>query len=61
MILLVNIDGLKDVIHHFMIPYARNDAFISRSIVEQFEKKLGKAVGHQRMALWGLGGVGYVL
>jgi hypothetical protein len=46
---------------YFMVPFPRNRRFIGRTEkVGRIEEKLtkDKSVGHQRLAIWGLGGVG---
>lgn len=48
---------------HFMVPFSKNEHFIRRSqkIARLKDKLVGCNVGgHRRLALWGLGGVGYV-
>jgi hypothetical protein len=43
-----------------MIPYSQNDKFTGReSVSAQLTRLLSKS-GHQRVALYGLGGAGYV-
>jgi hypothetical protein len=55
---------------YFMVPFPRNDDFIGESHVaswlkdyQQGRMKAGKShhTGHFRLALCGLGGIGYVL
>jgi hypothetical protein len=43
----------------FMVPFSRNERYIRRSdTLERLGDKL-VGEGHRRLALWGLGGVGY--
>jgi hypothetical protein len=47
-------------LRHWMVPYGRNRLFTGRkSTVEEIEG-LASDSGHRRIALYGLGGVGYV-
>lgn len=43
-----------------MVPYARNDAFIGRRDGVLADEIFDIEPGNKRVALWGLGGVGYV-
>lgn len=45
---------------HFMIPFSRNEQYIggSQKLASIKDKLTGD--GHRRLALWGMGGVGYV-
>jgi glycerol-3-phosphate dehydrogenase len=47
---------------HFMVPYSRNERYIGRDPkVGRIPEKLAqqKNSGHRRLAMYGLGGVGY--
>lgn len=45
-----------------MVPFSRNADYIgtSQKIKDQLNRHGDQAGGHRRLALWGLGGVGYV-
>lgn len=47
---------------YFMVPFSRNADYIgtSQKIKDQLNRHGDQAGGHRRLALWGLGGVGYV-
>ena len=44
---------------HFIVPFSRNEMFIGSSQVYEWLNKAGTG-RHLRLALYGLGGIGYV-
>lgn len=49
----------ESAVHYWTVPYGRNRLFTGRkNTVLQIEKLAGDT-GHRRIALYGLGGVGY--
>jgi hypothetical protein len=46
----------------FMVPFAKDDLFVGREdIIVKISERRAAMLTHKRMALIGLGGVGYVL
>ena len=51
-----------DVPNHFMVPFARNPCFVGQDIsLEDLAARIGPGNSHDRVALVGLGGIGYVV
>ena len=52
----------KNAASHFMVPFARNPSFVGQNnYLEDLAARIQPGIRHDRVALVGLGGIGYVI